>query len=395
MFRSLAQTVKNRRIPPGRILALFLGLFLSCKQDAIFFHISQEVEPKDPRIEGSPSKVVKFGAALYVANGRLHRYTQGSGTPGDRGTWDSPLPLEQPPGGARDLAAANGFLYAITGNKEPGSFRLYRSVDGDNWPDTAPMGTTDGGLISLPPGYAPQTIHSANNTLFIGAYGGSTNYAIFYLNASDNPVKLETFTGDTAPGGVLRGALYDGSDYYLATATKGIFSYTSLPSSDTGNVNAATNRIADSHTKGEFFSLISANTKHFAVGPGIWEVNGPFGSANTPLIGAGGSFKGSAFWPKVGTSPSDLLLLGTHGSGYFEVSVDSSGTLTNLKAPGGAASSIPHGNTNEYSAMLDEEAINYLYVLTELSGNGDPVIFASTHREGLWSYRNGEWNYED
>jgi hypothetical protein len=109
----------------------------------------------------------------------------------------------------------------------------------------------------------------------------------------------------------------------------------------------------------------------------------------------GGSFKGSAFWPKPATSPSDLLLLGTHGSGYMEVAVDGSGGLSNLKGPGGPASSIPHGNTNEYSSMLDDEVINFLYVLTETSANTDPVIFASTYREGLWSYRNGEWNYED
>ncbi|MDR1374472.1 MAG: hypothetical protein LBJ24_05815 [Treponema sp.] len=394
-----ARTVKPRRIPRGGILCLLLFLFLSCNQDAIFFHVSQEVEPKDPRIEGTPSKMVRFGSAapvpLYVANGHLHRYTEGgTSLPNPaRGIWD--YPTEQPPGGAVDLAATAGFLYARTGNGDPSSFGLYRSTDGDTWPGGAPASPTDGGRILLPGGYAPQTIYSANNILFIGAAIGSGNYAIFYLDTSDNLVQINTFTSGNASGGILRGARHNSGTYYLATSTRGIFSLSALPSvGNNPTPNDTTNLIPNSNTKGEFWSLIEVTpSKFFAIGPGIWDVTVTdfSNTAPSPFL-MSGSFKGSAFWPKPASSPSDLLLLGTHGSGYREVSIDASGNLVSISTP---RWSIPHGSTSEYNAMLDDETINYLCVLSEISANADPVIFASTQREGLWSYRNGEWNYED
>jgi hypothetical protein len=376
---------------PRLILALSLLLLCSCKQDAIFFHVSLEVEPKDPRIQGSPSKVVKFGTDLYVANGRLYKYTEGgTSLPSPpRGTWVS---VGQPPGGAKRIAATSSFLYARTGNDIPGSFKLYRSADGDDWPTTVPAGTTDGGYIDFSStGYAPQTIFSANNNvLFIGARKNPEDYALFYLDDSAliKLVKLETFTGEDAPGGTLQGVLYAGTSYYLATFTRGIFQWTgSLPSSDNSTLNDTTNLITDSNTgEKEFWSLIEAKGKYFAVGSGIWDLMASF--ASDPLVH--GSFKGSVCYPDP-VSPT-LLLLGTHSDGYLEVDINSSGDLSNLRGP---RFSIPNGSSGEYDSMLADEAVNHLYVLNEISENTDPVIFASTYREGLWSYRNGEWNYED
>ncbi|MDR2184796.1 MAG: hypothetical protein LBO80_03890 [Treponema sp.] len=374
MFRSFVKMVKIRRILPACILALSLFFFPSCKQDAIFFDISQEVEPKDPRIEGTPSKIVRFPSSgivditLYVANGRLHRYKEG--TPAvTRGTWDSSV--GQPPGGARTVAATTGFLYAITGNGNPNSFQLYRSGDGNTWPATF-AGSSNGQIrISY-----IQSIFGAGEVLFI-CTGPAPNCVISYLKDSDNsdaPTEI--------PGlrGLLTGAILDGSDYYLAVSEKGI--YTGTSESSLAELPGSSGKKFQGPD-----SLINANGTNYALTTsGIWKLSsGSISPTSVPF-----SFFCSALYPNPLAGTPSLLLLGTDG-GYGAYAIDPSGAI----GPPNVNGSMPDGTTGFSS--LEDNVVNYLYVLSEtsLSPYSAPVIFASTQREGLWSYRNGEWNAED
>ncbi|MDR0409867.1 MAG: hypothetical protein LBH18_05660, partial [Spirochaetaceae bacterium] len=56
---------------------LFLVFLPSCSQSPIFTMISNEVKPNEPLINGSPSKLVSSGGAIYTANGKLWRYSNG------------------------------------------------------------------------------------------------------------------------------------------------------------------------------------------------------------------------------------------------------------------------------------------------------------------------------
>ncbi|MDR1030274.1 MAG: hypothetical protein LBL76_05320, partial [Treponema sp.] len=90
-------------------------LFCSCNQDPIFYGISLEVEPVDPRIVGMPSNIVAAAGKVYVAskfNESIHVY-EGTG-------WRR---ISGPGGRIIELATTDTKVYALTG--EPGSSTLY------------------------------------------------------------------------------------------------------------------------------------------------------------------------------------------------------------------------------------------------------------------------------
>jgi hypothetical protein len=99
-------------------------------------------------------------------------------------------------------------------------------------------------------------------------------------------------------------------------------------------------------------------------------------------------------------SSSNLLLIGVKGAvynlGYREAWVNGSDGFA-LRSPGGSTqdSSIRVEDKDKYSATLAKCAVNSLIQADDGSGGGWPVIFASTQKDGLWSYRNNEWNAEE
>jgi hypothetical protein len=106
---------------------------------------------------------------------------------------------------------------------------------------------------------------------------------------------------------------------------------------------------------------------------------------------------------KASSPPPDLLLVGVTGDetyeyGYFEIVINDN-KLSNSHAPGseyaalGTSISCDNGT---YEATLETKPINSIMQAPDTdAGTGEPIIFASTQKDGVYSYRGGQWNAED
>jgi hypothetical protein len=186
----------------GLIAGVFVCLFFSCEQYAIFDSIAKEVEPKPALIEGTPSKIVADSTTppnLYVANGNLWKFS------GTTKQWDK-IPGTS---GARDVAVVGPNVYFISVGNSPSLSKL------------------DGGSISVPE--TVQGVFGANDTLFIAA-GSSNSYSVYKYDGTSSALIAGV-------SGLLQGAAYYTNDYYLATST-GLYHSTdgsSFASINTGN----------------------------------------------------------------------------------------------------------------------------------------------------------------
>lgn len=345
-------------------------LFFACKQSPIFYEISLEVEPVDPRIEGSPTNIVQKGDLLYVASkfgGAIYKY--------ENSEWSV---LPQAPGEIIELAATNDALYALTGS--PGSLSLkFLSDNSETW---SPIDTT---------GYNIQSIYGAEDYLFAGTTSTSS-YSILYVKDGE---ELESLESETS---LLKGAVYAGNTYYLATNGSGILTTTD-PSS--GTLQAA--EVSDHN---DIMGIIQVVDKIVAVsrdGYILYSNDGAFTAVKasnvTYFTGALATWKSKP----ADTTPS-LLLLGIQGGsvstvhGYREIVLNDDGTISNisLNSPGeNTPSSVSGGDDqyNQYVVTIGKQP------LSSIIQAPDGILFAATAKDGLWSYkeRNGKsvWNAED
>lgn len=340
-------------------------LWGSCNQDPIFYGISLEVEPVDPRIVGMPTHIVAIGDTFYTASkfskDILHAYKKDEG-------WQT---LSPGLGGRPiiDLAATESHLYALTG--EPGSTALYK------WDPTA----TDADWEAVANAAHIQSIYGAKDRLFAGA--GTSSFTLLYVN---NNGTLEELSKDI---GFLQGAVYNGTDYYLAGT--GIFR---LEEINTMNLTEVTG------TEGSVFSgLITLEDDHTVVGVSgqTLFVLSAEGALTKKDMGA--TFTGAmALWKKEPKQEAaTLLLLGIQGSytstthGYREILL-SSGTLNtddmDLRTPGRDPSNSSVSDYDKYYSSLGKHPVMTLFQAA------DGILFAGTTKNGLWSYRNEQWNAE-
>jgi hypothetical protein len=322
-----------------RLVLFVLSSFVlsACDQDPMFWMISNEVAPKDPLINGSPSKMVKIGTDIYVANGRLWKYSNGR--------WAR---AGGPPN-VYDIAAGGGGLYMLQVNDSNTS--VYR-MDGDK--------------ISNPTGYGMiQGLYSDGTSVFAGAMrGDSEAYAILsvdsgglsFVRAIDSPLS-----------GVTKS--------YFATAQNGI-----LSRSGGGTVGG-----------GSIAGIIEVDGKTIAVtGNGyILEVSG--GGVTSHSTGVY-SFTGAlAVYQRPG-GYDKLLLLGVNSGvyymGYREMKLSDSGFT--LYTPGDLYPASTVQNKDRYGATIAKRAVNSLAQV-----DGSALVFASTQKDGLWAYRGDEWNAEE
>ncbi|MDR3355814.1 MAG: hypothetical protein LBO04_01340 [Spirochaetaceae bacterium] len=332
-------------------IALFISaVFLAaCAQDPIFMMISNEVEPKDPLISGSPSKLVKAGNDIYVANGKLWKYASGG--------WSR----AGGPSNVYDIAAAGTTLYmlSIKGSR----FTVYKR----NGTVDTPLPNSSGyGMI--------QGIYSDGSKLYAGGKNGSDSYAL-----------LEEQGGSLVPKRSIDDPLTGVAGDYYATA-HGIY------------------RINDGVLVGGSSSYSIAgiirtmDNKTIAVSAGgtIFDISG----TNATTYNAGYNFTGALAEYKPVGGTRNLLLIGIKGGvysmGYREMWFTGDGAFT-LRSPGGSAqdSSIPIADYDKYSATLAKCAVNSLLQADKGAAGRWPLIFASTQKNGLWSYRGGEWNAEE
>ncbi|MDL2228908.1 hypothetical protein LJC14_01525 [Treponema sp. OttesenSCG-928-L16] len=362
------------------LVSLISAALISCGQDPIFYEISKEVEPKDPVISGGPSKMVEAGASPYVGRGKVYQYGAGS--------WKR---IASPGGTVQDVAAVGSTLYAMTMSMDGSlsSARVWK-YDGSAWEEIE--NSSEYGQI--------QTIFGTEDTLFVGARdnnSSSRRYAILYYNGT-SLVTLKDFsnTGSEDDGGLLRGAVKSGTNYYLATKNKGIFY---------GTLAALPSASAFAFISGNLTGMIQVGSKIAAV-----STNGDDGNILTFETSAPAGFKQRHFsdiqftpalavWINPDLSGDDLLLVGivdTDGSytyGYREIKLDAGGILPNadnisLRAPGNGSPTTVSDNS-VYKSTIGKKRVNSLYQAP------DGTLFASTQQAGLWSYRNNEWNAHD
>jgi hypothetical protein len=336
---------------------LFVSTFFvaACNQDPIFMMISNEVEPKDPLISGSPSKIVKTkDGAIYVANGSLWKYSDGGWSQVDG------------PSNIYDIAAVGSDLYLLSVGES--NCTVYKRGN-------------DGSVTLIPnnSGYGMiQGIYSNGTKLYAGGSNDSDAYVLLELNDSG---QLDTKSSIGSPLAGVAG------DYY-ATARNGIhkISNDELVAGD-GYSMAGIIKIDDADGSG------TAKTIAVSSGGTIFDI-----TSNT-LHETSYNFTGGLAEYTPVNSNRKLLLIGIKGSvyslGYRETWIEGDGAFS-LRSPGGSSldSTIPIADQDKYSATLAKCAVNSLIQASENS-NGWPIIFASTQKDGLWSYRNGEWNAEE
>jgi hypothetical protein len=333
-------------------------LFCSCGQDPIFYGISLEVEPVDPRIVGMPTNIVAVAGKVYVASkssGTIHAY---DGTTG----WQR---LGGPGGRIIELAATATHVYALTG--EPGSSALLYALEASDANSAWKPVTSSYRNI--------QSIYGAGEELFACAMIDPSTFVMLH----EVEGTLQLLTGGS---GFLRGAVSKGTDYYLA---------------GTGIYTLAGETLTRVSGTEEFtvIGLITLKDKVVGVSTGgiiLYGDSEGFTRADT-----GVTFTGAiASWKKDGEETDALLLLGIQGGsvaathGYREILL-SEGTLLpdalGLRIPGqNEPSSV--SDYDKYYSSLGKHPVVSLYQAA------DGILFAGTTKNGLWSYRNNQWNAE-
>lgn len=371
-----------KRILMNTALLLAVLLVFSCNQSPLFYNISKETPPKNPIIAGQPSKIVASDVSgttkLYAANGTVWVY--------DGSSWTRLA--SQPAGNVRDVAATTGALYALTVDGTGSlSTTLYKSTNGTSWtPVNNPTGYTilGGGLFG------------AGNTLFVGAKNsGGTTEAVLYDNNGSLTVALDNITTSDSVPGTLAGAVYMGTNYYLAVTGKGVYASSSTSFSSANPITGSTD------TKYRLNGLIAVGNKVVAVGSGGYMLAGDSsnfsevsGACDTsyPYTGA------LAVWTDPSNSANKLLLVGrrysTYTNGYWEVTLsggDLPGTVTMNKPGAGSPTTV--ADTATYEQSLGQKVITALYQAP--GGALGSTLFASTLKDGLWAYRNNAWNAEE
>jgi hypothetical protein len=368
------------RLRNSLALALLAALlFFSCNQDSIFFDLSGEPEPVDPLIEGSSANIVTTGSNGYVyaasiGSSTVYQYTGG---------WSTPYSV---PGGISQLAATERYLYAISRNNI-----LYR-VNGNG---------------SQVPGGRLQSVYAANEMVFVGIGPGAGPYSVKGYKEESSPGTnwSESIPPISGISGLLKGVAFDGTDtYFVATEGSGGGIYEVDSSSYT------VNRLESGNFKG----IICVGNYIIAITNNGVLYSFDHTSSYSPLpppASLGDQYYTGAMSPWYyyhggtwDTTPS-LLLLGFRGTGrthgYREVSLDTTtGKPGSVAAtPGGGPPGSSVDRRNRYQSSIEKHAVYSILQVPKLiqpsPPGGQPVIFASTAKDGLWSLKNDQWNAED
>jgi len=362
-----------------KIFFAFVILTLgSCKDPAVFYTIAHEEKKLEPLIKGSPTNFVVFKGNMYIGSGAtLYMYNGQYPDNPARGRWTSAT-LN---GNIRQLAVTSTTMYALCGDS--GENVLKKSDNGSSWSD-----------VSVPDGIDVQSIHAVNDQLFIGA-GKYGSYSI--LNGNNFTVLTDTSYR------LLNGAAFDGKSYYLTAndidkARGSTYKITIGGTTDTinndiqfmGIINLGNTIVAISR-KGELY-YVTSNISYTG-----YRLSGLSDGKEKNKLATGAL----AIWTDPNTS-GRLLLVGRQDEmlytvnylhGYQELELEAGGIKSGavFREPGLYSLSSVENNAT-YKSNMEKNPVNYIYQAS------DGVLFASTQKNGVWSYRLREskwlWNSE-
>lgn len=392
--KNRTERIIRKQVIKGLILAAALALSaLSCKQSPIFFNISNEIAPKDPKIAGAPSKIAAITDAsaplglkdrMFVARRYIYSY-------GITNTWEKMY--RQPGGYVVDIAATKEKLYALT--IDP--FQLWE-FDGSTWS----VKTNLSSYTSL------QGIFATDNRVFAAGAIRSTSSETYAILCYDGST-FDSIKEGMGSNGRLTGAVEVNGYYYLATTNDGVYAVSSshanvaalkanFPAASLSSTDLITGIIADKISTPEKVLTVSRSGKIAAA-----QADGTT-SFSVLYSDTDGQFNGALALAELGQD--DILMIGyesgtdIYNFGYREIVLADGklpDTISGLQMPGtGSVSSIniSDKSTSEYKSSLGKHIIQSI-IRTPPSIDSSEILFASTYKEGLWSYRDQVWNAEE
>jgi hypothetical protein len=389
------------------LFILVLITIVSCN-DAVFYMVSQDEKMADPLISGSPTNFVVFKDYMYVASGsQLYRYKYG--------IWDGDL---TPPGGRiMQLAATNNFLYALCIVNDSTSVGVLKRTKNpaSSDPDDAWTRITHTNFNNL------QTIFEANGQLFICSRDGQS-FSIFNLNdAGDNntPTDVQNMRNIDS---MLRGAAFGGGNFYLCTSGIGetptgrIFvgsSQTSLQEIGASignnfmgiiNLGNTANTVVAINRDGELYSVTSTSITKVASFANHTTTQNRYATGALAVVNLSGYTWNNSNKQLLLVGRQDINYTTTTGFtyGYVEIEFNDSGIIgERFFVPGEVVETSTVSNQDRYRNTIGKTPVRHLFQ-TPTSVDSNRILFASTQRNGVWSYRprrniNDEysWNAEE
>jgi len=382
------------------LIILFSLIILSCGQDAIFYNLSMEPEPKDPIVPGSPTNMVVVDKKLFVGTrmGKKIFIFDGS-------RWSS---MSTPEGALGGLAAGKdevdlkSYLYALVypGNDPLKSSVIHRyNFETKSW---------DKKLSSS--AYSIQALYSAGDRIFAGAQDRSNTFrfAILHTDLDLSPFAVRENTS------YLTGVAMAGGTVYLATSN-GIKIFAAgniadLAESDPSTGKNFTGILTIGIGPSENIIAISSNGEIYTLNLGTipFSLHLSTGLRFTGAMSVWKEYKAGVWNPSLvllgvratGTSRShgyrELLLNPLTGKPEKDVRSPGEDTPTSVKNKPKYTSSIgvhPVISILQVPDKIEDGPVDYAKAIKN-NPDWEPPIFASTARNGVWSYRNGQWNAE-
>jgi hypothetical protein len=372
-----------------------------CKQEPIFYAISLEVKPVEPRIKGVSTSFAVYEGCMYVASGNtLYKYYADQ----DNAYWNKET---QPGGKILQIASTGGYLYALCSDDQNinGKIVIKRFYN-SSWAEI-------GG--DAKDSYKVHNIFAANNMLFImAAASANYSYTILYIDDNSGNLKeLNIIDADQNGAGEINGAAFDGTSYFLSTKNKGIYKIDDISAgaslikykdADDNTVNINFSGIINLQDNNNTILLIARNGDVYTVKDSITKIeNVSLGYMSTGAL---------AVWKENETSSGRLLLAGRQDSlnysvssgytyGYLELQLDENGIRSgeNFVEPGlYILSSVKTGENERFKSTIGKYPVNYIFQ-TPYEIDSGMTLFASTQKNGVWSYRDRggifQWNAEE
>jgi hypothetical protein len=346
---------------------------------------------------------------LYVASGSaLWQYTR----PGSKkGKWRKTS--KQPGGRILQIASTEDSLYALCYDNKDLNNKTIKKITkkGGSWAKVN-VDTANYNII--------QNIFSAGDTLFISAAMETKEkndilYFIFYITDSGEEGRL----GD----GEIKGAVYDGTDFFICTITEREIKNKDTTFSNIIRIDGNTMEIKKTIEKENiiFMNIIDLKDNNNTIvsitregKSGKEARNGKIYTVNKTentvseydsRISFGNRFPTGALALYQSDSNKRLLLAGRqdllqyttdsgYTYGYLELEIGDKGIVSSkFKEPGDKAPSTV-SDYELFKTTIGKYPVNYI-IQTPENIDKDRTLFASTQKNGVWSYRkrDGKWQW--